>query len=576
MKHLLVAINAKYIHTNLAVRYLKGYVRDRRNFDVDFLEFTINQQPSFLLEEIYRARPDTLSFSCYLWNIGVVRALLPDLRRILPQTKMILGGPEVSFGCAELLAELPDADYLITGEGEQGYLALLDALEEGSDLAAVPSLVYRAGGQVRQNPSAGFLPMDELPFPYDHLEELSHQIVYYEGCRGCPFDCQYCLSGEDKALRYKSFHKIRGELDRFLSHRVPQVKFVDRTFNCRPDYYRPIWKYLIEHDNGVTNFHFELSADLLRDEDMELLKSARVGLFQFEIGVQSTHAPTLAAIHRGHRVEQIFHRVRQVQALGNIHQHLDLIAGLPYEDYATFARSFDDVFALRPQQLQLGFLKLLKGSGLDAHREELGLVCSSRPPYEVLSTPVISFDDLLRLKGVEDMVERYYNSGRFPRSLERALPAFSSPFAFFEALSRYWKARGYDGASHTKEALYDILDAFVSSITGPDEDLRWLMRFDIYRHEKAKKLPACCQWELAPLYRAWISDFYRNPENIARFLPAYEGLDPRQIARVTHLEVFPFDPLSPASRRETAYLFDYRGKNRLEPSAVTKLPYPAK
>lgn len=572
MKHLLAAVNAKYIHTCLAVRYLKGFVRARRDYDVDFLEFTINQPLSFLLEEIYRARPDTLAFSCYLWNIGAVSALLPDLKKVLPGLTIILGGPEVSFGCGEVLHAHPDADCLIAGEGEAGYLALLDALEKGGGWEDVPNLVYRKGGQMRQNPPAPFLDMDALPFPYEHVEQTRHQILYYEGCRGCPFDCQYCLSGDDKTLRFKSFDKIRRELDLFLSCRVPQVKFVDRTFNCRPDYYRPIWQYLIERDNGVTNFHFELSADLLRDEDMQLLRPARAGLFQFEIGVQSTHAPTLSAIHRSHRVEKIFSRVKAVQALGNIHQHLDLIAGLPLEDYAAFARSFNDVFSLRPQQLQLGFLKLLHGSGLDIRRKELGLVSSSRPPYEILATPSLSFEELLGLKGVEDMVERYYNSGRFSLSLERALSKASSPFSFFEALSRFWKDSGCGGVSHTKEALYDILFQFVRVFYGPDSDLAQLMRFDIFRHEKAKKLPACCEAPLSPAHRDRISAFYRNPENIKRYLPSYEGLDPRQIARMTHLEIFPFDPRHPEDRKERAYLFDYRGKNRLTDSTVTVLP----
>ena len=571
MKHLLVAINAKYIHTCLAVRYLKGYVKQRSSLDVDFLEFTINQQSSYLLEEIYRQAPDTLAFSCYIWNIGVVTSLLPDLRKVLPQTKIILGGPEVSFGSSTLLSTLPDADYILAGEGEIGYLALLEALESGTQLNDVPNLIWRSCQGIRQNAAAPFLSMDELPFPYENLEQLSHQILYYEGCRGCPFDCQYCLSGEDKALRTKSFEKIRAELDLFLSQQVPQVKFVDRTFNCRPSYYRPIWRYLIERDNGVTNFHFELSADLLQDEDITLLRKARPGLFQFEIGVQSTFAPTLRAIHRSHRVEKIFHRVRQVAELGNIHQHLDLIAGLPLENFSTFGKSFDEVFALHPQQLQLGFLKLLRGSGLDQRREELGLICSSQPPYEVLSTPDLSFSDLIRLKGVEDMVERYYNSGRFQLSLSHALSYFPSPFCFFESLSTYWAGQGYDSISHSKESLYDILNGFVRDCLGPDDDLPWLMKFDLYSHENAKKLPQCGQESLFSRYRDRISSFYRDPVQIRRYLPSYEGLDPRQIARITHLEVFPFDPLHPEIRQDTAYLFDYRCKTRLQDSTATPI-----
>ena len=458
MKFLLTAINAKYIHSNPGVYSLKTYaehaagVTENTKYQggvcpegqglppvqVEIAEYTINNQMEQILEDIYRRKPDMIGFSCYIWNIVYALDLVRDLHKVLPETDIWLGGPEVSFDAPELLNREPEVLGVMKGEGEETFAALLKCYQQSGGtvrqkervgaadlqhfwitLSEIPGLAYRTdSGEIRNQQIRPVMDMSRIPFLYPNLEGFEHRIVYYESSRGCPFSCSYCLSSIDKSVRFRSMEQIRQELAFFLQRKVPQVKFVDRTFNCKKSHAMEIWKYILEHDNGVTNFHFEIAADLLDEEELELIRKMRPGLIQLEIGVQSTNPKTIREIHRKMDLNQVRSVVEAVNAGHNVHQHLDLIAGLPYEDYASFRKSFNDVYAMRPEQLQLGFLKVLKGSFMYEHAAEYELVYRELPPYEVLSTRWLPFRDVLRLKGVEDMVEVYYNSRQFTQTLE--------------------------------------------------------------------------------------------------------------------------------------------------------------
>ena len=588
MKTLLVAINAQYIHTNLAVRYLCRYQDLDKSQDVSFAEFTINQLPEQIFRRIYEQNPDLLCFSCYLWNIRTVLQLADDYKQLRPEAKILLGGPEVSYDGEALLRDHPAVDFIIAGEGEKVLRPLLDCLSSAvgeKDLSSVPGLVYRGkAGQPISNPRPAPMELGQLPFPYEgELDELKNRLVYYETSRGCPFNCRYCLSSAEHGVRFQPLEKVFRELQYFLDAHVRQVKLVDRTFNCKRSHYRPILQYLLERDNGITNFHLEISADLLEEEDLALLSKARPGLFQLEIGVQTTHPETAAAVDRLAPFERIAHAVEQIHRFRNIHCHLDLIAGLPQEGYADFARSFDDVFSLRPEQLQLGFLKLLKGSYLREHAAALGLKFCSAPPYEVLASDKLSFGELSRLKGIEEMVEIYYNSGRFEQTLVFLLDSWSasgcsSPFYFFEALADFWKDTGYQDAAQGYKQLCTLLwnfyrdeDRLHSSPAEPSKKGELLFRnamlYDLCRHRKPYDIPQWLGERPSVARKEEILRFYRQPENIARYLPQYVGLDPRQIAKLAHLELF----WQPEEEAWVSVLFDYDHRDLRGNARATKV-----
>lgn len=574
MKTLLVGINAKYIHTNLAIRSLREYARSRGIGGIALREFTINQRTEQILPELYREQPDVVGFSCYLWNIGMVRRLAAELRQVLPGVFLFLGGPEVSFDPQAQLRAAP-ADAVVCGEGEEAVSRLLQALADGRTPAGIPGIALRQGDQVVSTPPDGPLELDSIPFPYQEEEDFSNKILYFESSRGCPFSCQYCLSCNDKRVRFLSLPRVYRALDWFLERRVRQVKFVDRTFNCSRQFARSIWEYLQAHDNGVTNFHFEIAAELLDQETIAFLNTVRRGLFQFEIGVQSTNPDTLSAIRRDTRLPLLQTVVGQLKAGGNLHLHLDLIAGLPYEDYASFRRSFNDVYALRPDQLQLGFLKLLKGSGLYDSAGQYGIVCSDFPPYEVLQTSALPYPDLLRLKRVEEMVETYYNSGRFEKTITYLAGLFPDPFSCYEQLAGYYEQNGHHLAAHANVEYYTILYRFFQTLgRGEEERFQWYARFDLYAHEKARKLPDWLAASLEPEYREEIYRFFDSPEQVAAHLPECSGLPTRQILRQAHLEIFPFSPASGAAGR-TAVLFHYQRRGLLGNAEWEELGDPA-
>lgn len=460
MKILLAAVNAKYIHSNPGIYSLRAYARAANGADcpdIELAEYTINHQPEQVLHDLYRRGPQVIGFSCYIWNITFIRELIGDLGKILPETEIWLGGPEVSFDCREMLEELPGVRGIMKGEGEEIFARLARAyadscgsrtpeMDQGADwaggcpavpaavLAAIPGLCFRLpDGTFADTPQNPVMDLSALPFYYGQmgLEGLEHRIIYYESSRGCPFSCSYCLSSVDKALRFRDIELVKAELDYFLERKVPQVKFVDRTFNCKKSHAMAVWRHILERDNGVTNFHFEIAADLLDQEEMNLLEKMRPGLIQLEIGVQTTNPRTLEEIHRKTDIGLIRDITARINSWHNIHQHLDLIVGLPYEGLERFRQSFNDVYAMGPEQLQLGFLKVLKGSRMAQLQREYGLACSGRPPYEVLSTRWIHYGELLELKEVEEMLEVYYNSRQFVHTLAMFCTEFSTPYDMF-------------------------------------------------------------------------------------------------------------------------------------------------
>lgn len=567
MKILLMAVNAKYIHSNLAVYSLQSYAA-RHGIRAEIAEYTINQQKDEILRGVYRQKPEVLCVSCYIWNISFVEDIMGDIRKILPETDIWVGGPEVSYDAEAFLERCPWACGVMCGEGEETFLELASYYEkrterESSGPAAIRGLVCRQEGQIVRTPSRPIMDMDRLVFPYGDMALFSHKIIYYESSRGCPFSCSYCLSSIDKKLRFRSLDLVLDELQFFLDEKVPQVKFVDRTFNCKKEHAMAIWTYIRDHDNGVTNFHFEIAADLLTEEEISLIASMRPGLIQLEIGVQSTNERTIREIRRKTSFDKIAETVREVQKGGNVHQHLDLIADLPYEDYESFRRSFGQVYSLRPQQLQLGFLKVLKGSYMHEMAEAYGCVYQEAEPYEVLKTNWISYGDVLRLKGVEEMVEVYYNSGQFIRTVKAMEELFPDAFSMYEALADFYNEKGYQGISHTRIRRYEILLEYLEERQQADtEYFRELMLFDLYARENLKTRPswAC---DMAP-YKKRLQAFYREEEENPVLLADYKGYQARQTMKMTHLEVFHYDILGGEKKRgEFPVLFDYRRRNPL-------------
>lgn len=491
MNILLVAINAKYIHSNLAVYSLRAYAREYQEH-ICLLEYTINHRMDYILQEIYKKQPDVLCFSCYIWNFRYVQELVEEFHKLMPEVPIWVGGPEVSYETETFLADYPMVKGAMVGEGEATFLDLCRHYADGALLEQMHGIVFRdAQGSLVHTMPGEPLSMDALPFCYEHLKDFENRIIYYETSRGCPFSCSYCLSSIEKGLRFRSRELVEEELNYFLAHKVAQVKFVDRTFNCNHEHAMFIWNYLKEHDNGVTNFHFEISADLLTEEELALIASMRRGLIQLEIGVQSTHGPTIKEIHRTMNLSRLAQAVAQIRRMGNIHQHLDLIAGLPYEDFATFAESFCQVYAMRPHQLQLGFLKVLKGSYLYEHREEYGLIYQGNPPYEVMGTRWLSYAEILKIKLVEEMLEKYYNSGQFEMTMKVLELTEGNPFDLFLKLGEFYESRGLLSMSHSRIRRCEILLHYIEQNDLPHLALyQETLTFDLYFRERMKSRPA--------------------------------------------------------------------------------------
>ena len=515
MKILLVACNAKYIHSNLAVYDLQAYASDYADHIV-LKEYTINQQKDDIMRDIYLEHPDVVCVSCYIWNLSFVKELMADLIKILPGADFWAGGPEVSYDAEKFLTENSEFKGVMVGEGEETFKELAGYYVEKNpqNLKDMTGICYRDGDQIIHNGWRQIMDLSSIPFIYKDLSEFKNRIIYYESSRGCPFSCSYCLSSIDKKLRFRDTETVKKELQFFIDNKVPQVKFVDRTFNCKHDHAMAIWKYINEHDNGVTNFHFEISADLLREEELQEMSTMRPGMIQLEIGVQSTNPDTIKAIHRTMDFEKLKGIVDRIHSFGNIHQHLDLIAGLPYEDYDSFRHSFNDVYALKPQQLQLGFLKVLKGSHMMEMCKEYGIVYKTQEPYEVLSTKWLDYDHVLKLKTVENMVEVYYNSGQFQNTLEYLENFFQDAFSIYERLGSFYMEKGYGDISHTRMRRYEILLEFLEDVPEISMDqVKDQMVYDLYLRENLKSRPGFAR-DQKPFERQ-IWDF-RKREKVAK------------------------------------------------------------
>jgi len=562
MKFLLAAVNTKYIHSNPAVYSLKAYAEKKEPKligQIEIAEYTINHQISDILADLYKRKPDAVGFSCYIWNISYVLELAEEMKKLLPDVQIWFGGPEVSFDADKLLLTYPFLTGVICGEGEESFLQLANAYkkaeEEGISFAEV------SRGQLQNTE----LVLSEVPFLYDDDAPFENRILYYESSRGCPFRCSYCLSSIDKTVRLRDIEIVKKELAYFIEKKVRQVKFVDRTFNCNKAHALAIWEYLLAHDNGVTNFHFEIAADLLDEEELTLLSKFRPGALQLEIGVQSTNEKTIAEIDRRMDVERLRNVVKRIHDGGNIHMHLDLIAGLPYEDYASFGKSFDDVFAMQPEQLQLGFLKVLKGSKMYQKAQDYGLVYRSKPPYEVLYTDWLSFDDVCRLKRIEEMVEMYYNSNQFTVTLPLAIKRFTSPFAFFEALADYYEAQGYFVQSPARSYRYQVLLSFL----GEEKLFAETLTMDLYLRENCKTRPAFAV-DLAQHKERERAFFQKEAAEHTLLGEDYADYDARMLARAVHVEPVFFDHVTGQPLDASEYtVFDYKNRNALTYEAKT-------
>ena len=651
MRFLLCGINAKYIHSNLAIFSLKAYA-DRKKIpgeEIILKEYTINNYVEDILQDLYEAKADVIIFSCYIWNISFVRELAAELKKVSPDVKIWAGGPEVSYAANKFLMENPAFDLIMQGEGEEVFSELIrltveekcrindvykqseskkvlsgivekrysiegkQAVKEAKDIEdkyfAGEDNVYSTNyidmsklqklqgiavrdfsgeaalGNAESNIenktkiiNTGFatlMDMDTIPFVYEDFHLFEHKILYYETSRGCPFCCSYCLSSVDKTVRFRSLPIVKKELDAFLEAKVPQVKFVDRTFNCNRQRAIDIWSYLVEHDNGITNFHFEISSDLLGEEELELFAKMRPGLIQLEIGVQSTNGETVDAIHRHMDLDKLFHYVDRVHELGNIHQHLDLIAGLPYENYERFGVSFDDLYAHEPDQLQLGFLKVLKGTVMEEEVKKYSILYRNQPPYEVLGTKWLSYDEIILLKGVEELVELYYNSGQYTLTLKYAVPFFESPFRFYEMFSAWYRGKGYHKLNHNRLEKYNILREFLREHIDENEwdTLDQIMLYDMYLRENVKGRPAWAK-DTVQYKKEWKALYREQGEKLFPEDVQAGIYDSKRAANQSHIEVFEidikkFEQSGQVEEKQVFCLFDYSRRNPLNRAART-------
>lgn len=579
MKLLLTAVNAKYIHSNLAVYSLKASAGAYKDC-VEIAEFTINNQADYILKEIYKRKPDVLLFSCFIWNLSMIEEVMREFHKLCPDVPIWLGGPEVSFEVEDFLRKHPEVTGVMMGEGEETFRELCRVyvsqgeVEEGiclkrTDLTDIKGIAfsYIEDGErkIQVNEWRNILDMSTLPFAYEKTTDFSNRIIYYESSRGCPFSCSYCLSSVDKKLRFRDLDLVKEELQFFIDQKVPQIKFVDRTFNCHHAHAMEIWKYIHENDNGITNFHFEVSADLLNEEELALMQQMRPGLIQLEIGVQSTNEVTIREIKRTMKLERLKEIVEKVKSFGNIHQHLDLIAGLPYEDYDTFRRSFDEIYALQPNQLQMGFLKVLKGSYMFAHAKEYGILYHDNPPYEVMATKWLSYDDVLKMKRIEEMLEVYYNSGQFEITMNVLGTHFDSAFDMFQKLGDFYEAKGYFGMSHSRIRRCEILLEFLGHEWQMDEEhgdwydcIRQALVFDLYYRENCKSRPA---WAMPyEQLKPYIRHYCKN-------------------GKLSHVEMFSYDFLSgeyTGTEEPVFVLFSYDKRDPLTHQAKVQYVQPDK
>ncbi len=536
MKILLTSLNSKYIHSNLGLRYLRETCPGQ---DILLREYTINDRLDVVAGDIYKAGAAIVGFACYIWNIGETMEIVNTLKQVAPDTRIILGGPEVSYNPLDYLAQ--GADFVVVGEGERTFTELIEILAANRPelLAEVKGLAYNSPhGPVLNQPRELIRDLSTVPSPYAQLDLLEHKIAYVESSRGCPFNCQYCLSSTFQGVRFFPLERTKQELRRLVVAGVKQVKFVDRTFNCSKAHALALWSF-IKDWNPAANFHFEISADLLDEQLLQFLQDVPKGLFQFEVGVQSTNLRTLELIDRRTDLAVLSGNVRRVAGGNNIQQLLDLIAGLPEEDYASFARSFNEVYSWGPDKLQLGFLKLLKGSGIRARAAQWGYKFSASPPYQVLATNWLSYEEILRLHLIEDLVDKYFNSGRFGYSLAYLVTERGGDaFGLFEGLAAYWEDKGWHRQSHNPQGLFQLLWNYYAGHT-PERDgdiFAELLKLDYLLQDKPARTP---EWFPAPeplFFKQRAGTFFH--QGLPRLMPQLKELSKREINKHFHLDSF--------------------------------------
>ncbi|MBQ3546462.1 MAG: B12-binding domain-containing radical SAM protein [Lachnospiraceae bacterium] len=548
-KVLLVAINAKYIHSNLAVYCLKEYSKEYEN-EIEIAEYTINQYTDFIVQSIYKKRPKIIAFSCYIWNISYVNIIIKNLRKILKDVEIWVGGPEVSYRARNYLEEFPQVNGVMIGEGEKTFNKLCGYwFKNEYELSDIDGIVYRKNDkEILLNSKTALMDLSEVPFPYNDIEKFKNKIIYYESSRGCPFSCSYCLSSIDKQLRFRDINLVKKELKFFIDNKIPQVKFVDRTFNCKKSHAMEIWNFIYENDNGITNFHFEISADLLDDEAIELISRMREGLIQLEIGVQTTNLKTIKEINRTTNIDKLREVVKKINGFKNTHQHLDLIAGLPYEDLESFKKSFNDVYEMSPEQLQLGFLKVLSGALMEKKSKEYEIEICDEPPYEVLSTKWLSYDDILELKKIENMVEIYYNSRQFVNTISYLEKKFKTPYEMYEELGNYYEVHKLDEVKHSRIKLYENLLEFVNEYFEDDEIFSEILKLDIYLRENIKSRPGFAENE----YKEILRPFYRKYKSVYKMvhiemfrINILKWIKDREIVKDNQIILFDYNKISP-------------------------------
>lgn len=560
MKYLLTTLNSKFIHSNLAIRYLKKMAEDLVNIEVE--EYTINQSTKYIAADIYKKGVDILAFSTYIWNIEETLEICEILKEVKPEIKIILGGPEVSFEGERLLEEKQFIDYIIEGEGEETFRDFVFYLKGEKHLESIDGLIYRDGDKVIKNSSRELIKdLNNLPTPYEGVDSsLENKIIYYESSRGCPFNCKFCLSSTIKGVRFLSIERVKGDLDNLIDSRVRQVKFVDRTFNANKKYSREILQHIIDRDPENINFHFEVTAHLIDDEFLDFIKDVKPGLFQFEIGVQSTNEKTIGAIGRTTDFNRLREVVGRIKSFNNIHQHLDLIIGLPYEDYKSFRKSFNDVYEIGVEKIQLGFLKLLKGSEIRLNQEEHGYKYLDRPPYEVLENKYLSYREILKLKSIEEMVEKYYDEGYFKNTVEYIIKNhYESPFDFYEDLSIYWDNRGLDKVSHSRNRLYEILVDFIEDREYDLTILENLIKYDYIVNNRAGKFLS--RINRLNLSQNIIHEVLKNQEVLEKLPLEYGERPTKKLLKNVEIEKFQISPLNKRPLNKDIYLlFLFRDK----------------
>lgn len=590
MKTIIVALNSKYIHSSLAPWYLKSSCGNECG-EIKILEYTINDEIDKVLSSIYLEKADIAAFSCYIWNISIILKLIENLKKVSPLTKIILGGPEVAFDPHELMISNTAIDYIISGEGEVVFKLLLENLcDENKDFKGIQGITYRdEGAAVSNEPSNLIEELDSLPTPYtkEMLNAIGNKIVYYEASRGCPFSCSYCISSTFDGVRYFTLKRIKNDLMQLITSDVRQVKFVDRTFNCNRERAKEIFKFIIDYYNDNykenifserreafnkdMNFHFEAAADLFDDEMIDILSLAPSGLIQFEVGVQTTNLNTLELVNRKTSLEKVFHYIKRIKRLGTISLHLDLIAGLPGEDFNSFKKSFEEVYNLRPNQLQLGFLKLLKGSRIRKEADIHNYLYRGYPPYEILNNKYISFDEILVLKGIEALLERYFNSGRFMNLLEYVISKFfTSAFNFFSEFLLFFSSKGYIECSLSSRKLYDIVYEFIR-ITVPNVKhtiINGLLKLDYLSSDNSNNLPSILERIFEKSFSEHCFAFLKDEKNVIKYLSDFDKVPSKQIYKKVHFEIFEFDIIQfidNGSYKEdkTVILFNYDKRNKV-------------